>query len=541
VKSKNKVATMIATLLITIFLLSGCTSPAEVSQTAAPNNEVAALAENQTETAVTANPIAQSAVDGTLASIYEQVNPSVVHIQVVQQLAQTGLDESQIPQIPNFPNFPFSQLPQGQIPLQGEGSGFVWDGDGHIVTNNHVVAGASEINVIFADDRAVEATVVGTDPDSDLAVLKVDVPADMLRPVQLGDSTAVRVGDLAIAIGDPFGQDGTMTVGIISALGRLLPTDLNGFAAGPSFNIPDIIQTDAAINPGNSGGVLLNAEGEVIGVTSAIVSPARTSSGIGFAIPSALVQKVVPALITDGRYEHPYLGISGLTLTPDIAQAMDLPAEQQGALVGEVVADGPADQAGLQGSDRQVEIDGTQVLVGGDVITAIDSRPVSSMDDLITNLGRYGEVGQESTLTILRDDQEQSITVTLAARPQSQVTETAVTGDNPVRLGIIGMALTPEIAEAMDLTKDQQGVLIVQIQADSAADRAGLRGSDRSVLNNGQQMMVGGDVITAVDGQTVSDVPEVQAIVTLAQPGDELELTILRDGEEMEVVVTLGE
>ena len=539
-KPKNKVATMIATLLITILLLSGCTSPTEISQTAALPSEVAALAESQTESAVTTNPVAESAVDGTLASIYEQVNPSVVHIEVVQQVAGTVSDQSQVPQIPNFPNFPFPQLPQDQIPLRGEGSGFVWDSDGHIVTNNHVVAGASEISVIFADDRIVEATIVGTDPDSDLAVLQVDVPAEELCPVKLGDSTAVRVGDLAIAIGDPFGQDGTMTVGIISALGRLLPTDLDSFAPGPSFNIPDIIQTDAAINPGNSGGVLLNAEGEVIGVTSAIVSPARSSSGIGFAIPAALVQKVVPALITDGHYDHPYLGISGTSLTPDIAQAMDLPADQQGALVGEVVADGPADQAGLQGSDEQVEIDGTQALVGGDVITAIDSRPVHSMDDLITNLGRYGEVGQESTLTILRDGQEQSITVTLGARPQSDVTETAVTG-SPVRLGIVGTALTPEIAQAMGLDEAQQGVLIIQIQADSAADKAGLRGSDESLSRNGQQLMVGGDVITAVDGQAVSTVPELQAILTQAEPDDELELTILRDGEEMQVTVMLGE
>jgi serine protease Do len=403
------------------------------------------------------------------------------------------------------------------------------------------VAGASKITVIFADDRAVEATVVGTDPDSDLAVLQVDVPADELHPAQLGDSTAVHIGDLAIAIGDPFGEEGTMTVGIISALGRLLPTDLESTSLGPSFNIPDIIQTDAAINPGNSGGVLLNEQGQVIGVTSAIISPARVSSGIGFAIPSTLVQEVVPALIADGHYDHPYLGISGTSLTPDMAQAMDLPADQMGALVGEVIADGPADKAGLQGSTRQIEIDGAPVLVGGDVITAIDGRPVHTMDDLITDLSRYGQVGQESTLTILRDGQEQSITVTLAARPQRDTTEATVLTSNHARLGIAGIGLTPEVAQAMGLDADQQGVLVVQIRAGSAADEAGLRGSDRTLLSNGQQVMLGGDVITAVDGQAISDISDLQVIIAQAKPGDKLELTILRDGKEMDMTVTLGE
>ena len=541
-KPQNKVASMLVTLLIAIFLLSGCASPTKAAQAVTPASEVATLTVSQTNTTTTSNPLTQAAVDGTLASIYEQVNPSVVHIEVVEDTAQSSTNQLQVPQIPGFPGFPFSQLPQNPTPLRGEGSGFVWDSEGHIITNNHVAAGASKLTVIFADERAVEATVVGTDPDSDLAVLKVDVPAEALHPVQLGDSTAVRVGDLAIAIGDPFGEEGTMTVGIISALGRLLPTDLESATTGPSYNIPDIIQTDAAINPGNSGGVLLNGDGQVIGVTSAIVSPSRSSSGIGFAIPAALVQEVVPALITDGHYDHPYLGISGTSLNPDLAGAMDLPADQRGALVGEVTADSPADAAGLQGSTKQVEIDGTQATVGGDVITAIDGHPVNSMDDLITNLGRYGKVGQESTLTILRNGEEQTVTVTLAARPQQNTTETALSNNNHARLGISGMALTPEIAQAMDLAEDQQGVLIVQIQANSAADAADLHGSDRSLTSSsGQQMMVGGDVITAIDGQDISDVAELQAALVQAKPGDKVDLTILRDGQEMQVTVTLGE
>ena len=219
-----------------------------------------------------------------------------------------------------FTGFPFFNLPQGQQPQQqyqsALGSGFVWDQNGDIVTNNHVVSGADKIEVTFSDGTIVPATLVGADPDSDLAVIKVDVPADKLHPVQLGDSSAVKVGQLAIAIGNPFGLEGTMTTGIISAVGRSLPANDN---STQSYTIPDVIQTDAPINPGNSGGVLVDVQGQVLGVTSAIESPVRASAGVGFAIPSAIVNNVVPALIKDGKYVHSWLGISGTTLVPDLA------------------------------------------------------------------------------------------------------------------------------------------------------------------------------------------------------------------------------
>ena len=261
-----------------------------------------------------------------------------------------------------------------------------------------------------------EADLVGADLDSDLAVLRVDVPAGELHPVRMGDSGEVRVGELAVAIGNTFGQEGTMTVGIVSAIGRLLPVQSNNRMA-PRYSIPDIIQTDAPINPGNSGGMLLNDRGEVIGVTTAIISPAQVSAGVGFAVPSAIVQNVVPTLIEDGEYRHPYLGISGASLTPDLAEAMDLPASQRGALVIDVVDGGPAAEAGMQGSDAQVEIDGQPVRVGGDVITAIDDQPVLSMDEIITYLARATEVGDTVTLTVLRDGQEVEVTVILGERP----------------------------------------------------------------------------------------------------------------------------
>lgn len=405
-----------------------------------------------------------------------------------------------------------------------------------------MVAGADKITVLFADGRSVTATLVGSDPDSDLAVLQVDVPAEALHPVQMADSTQLQVGQLAIAIGNPFGQEGTMTVGIISALGRLLPVEGDDPTA-PHFNIPDIIQTDAAINPGNSGGVLLNDRGEVIGVTSAIISPVRASSGIGFAIPSALVQKVAPVLITDGEYTHPYLGISGTDLTPELAQAMNLASDQRGVLVVEVPAGGPADQAGIRGSDRQVDIDGQQVMVGGDVITAADNRPIHSMDDLISDLSRTGQVGATYTLTVLRAGKEQQVAVTLGARPRT--TETASQTTNPQNgrawLGIVGVSVTPEIAGAMNLPADQSGILVNQVAQGSPADLAGLQGSFKPVTVNGQRFMVGGDIITAVNGASVTDLPALQARLAQAKAGDTLTLSVLRDGKSLDLSVTLAE
>lgn len=345
--------------------------------------------------------------EGTLENVYAQVNPSVVAIDVVESSTTT---------VPNHPTIP--GFPQSGVPQQASGSGFVWDTQGHIVTNNHVVDGASKVSVTFWDGTIVPATVVGTDANSDLAVIKVDVPASQLHPVQMADSTQVKVGQLAIAIGNPFDEQNTMTTGIISALGRSLPVN-DGTAQGPSYQIPDVIQTDAPINPGNSGGVLLNAQGQVVGVTSAIESPVRASSGIGFAIPSAIVQKVVPSLVSSGHYNSPYLGISGTTLTPDLAKAMGLKSDQRGALVVSVTPNGPAEKAGVHGGAQQSNVNGSQTPVGGDVITAIDGQTVKSFDDVIAYLARSTQVGQTVTLTILRGGQQQNIQVALGVRPNS--------------------------------------------------------------------------------------------------------------------------
>ena len=357
-----------------------------------------------------------AALEETLEHIYTQVNPSVVNVQVEQRQVVGS------PVQPESRGSPSrrSPTPQGSQELirQGVGSGFVWDTAGHIVTNNHVVAGADRITVTLHDGTTVPASVVGTDPESDLAVAQVDLPADRLRPVQLADSTQVKVGQLTAVFGNPFGLQNTMTVGFVSALGRALPVEPDD-EHGPSYTITDILQTDAPLNPGNSGGVLVDDTGRVIGVTSAIVSPVGVSAGIGFAIPSAMVQKVVPVLIQTGHYEHPWLGVSGSALTPELAEAMHLKPEQRGALVADVVPGGPADGAGLHGSDRQVTIEGARVRLGGDVIVAVDGQPVQGFDDLVTALARRSEVGQTVSFTVLGHGQEHTVRVTLAARPTS--------------------------------------------------------------------------------------------------------------------------
>ena len=365
----------------------------------------------------TADPVS-SAASGTLADfqstfeqIYNNVNPSVVNIQVIQ----SGSASSSFQQLQ--PGNPF-----GTPPSQGGGevlgSGFVWDSQGHIVTNNHVVAGAQSITVTFSDGTTVDAKVVGTDPNSDLAVLQVNAPASELHPVQMGDSNQVKVGEIAIAIGNPYGLSGTMTEGIISALSRSLPVGLdNQLQTGPRYTIPDIIQTDAAINPGNSGGVLVDVQGQVIGVTAAIQSTVDANSGIGFVIPSSIVEKVVPSLIKSGHYDHPWIGISGTTLTRDLAQAMNLNADQRGVLVADVSPNSPAQKAGLQGGTQQTTVNGQPVVLGGDIITAIDGQPVNTFEDLSSYLTNNAQAGQAVTLTILRQGKQQTVQLTLGVLP----------------------------------------------------------------------------------------------------------------------------
>jgi S1-C subfamily serine protease len=318
-----------------------------------------------------------------------------------------------------------------------------------------------------------------------------------------------------------------MTAGIVSAIGRTMAAS-DARIGGSGYSIPDIIQTDAPINPGNSGGVLVNDQGQVIGVTAAIESSTGSNAGIGFVIPSSIVLRVVPSLIEKGSFEHPYLGISGISLTPDLAKAMHLDDGQRGAMVAEIVPGGPAEKAGLQGSEKQVEIDGQSINVGGDVITAIDDQPVKEMDDIIAYLGSRTVVGQEVVLTLLRDGKETSVPVTLQARPakpalaQGQPNQ----AQSGVYLGIGGVPLTAELASSLDLPQDTRGVMVQEVMADSPADHANLQKDD---------------VITALDGDTVSEVQELRELIQQHEAGDEVTLTILRNADEIEVKVNLAD
>ncbi len=297
---------------------------------------------------------------------------------------------------------------QGSVE-EATGSGFVLDEQGHIVTNNHVVEGAEKLEVTFFDGSTAEAKLVGQDPSNDLAVIKVSVPAETLHPLPLGDSTALQVGQLSIAIGSPFRLQGTVTMGVVSSLGR----DLR---AGNGRVIGGIIQTDAAINPGNSGGPLLNSSGEVIGVNSAIFSPTGGNVGIGFAIPVNTVKRWVPDLISQGRARHPYLGITGQTIDPALAKALNL-SIREGVLLAQVSQGTPAAKAGLRGGDRQTRVGNVRVITGGDIITAINGNKLKKIEDLTHYLDTQTKVGDQVSLTVVRGSETLTINVTLAERP----------------------------------------------------------------------------------------------------------------------------
>jgi 2-alkenal reductase len=347
----------------------------------------------------------QSAYQG----IFEKVSPSVVYIQVSQvQTATTNpRSRGQNPQ-PGTPNTP--------VPT-ALGSGFVWDMAGHIVTNNHVIDGADKITVTFADGTVADAKLVGKDPSSDLAVIQVSVPESVLKPIDTADSTRAKVGQLVVAIGNPFGLANTMTTGIVSALARSIESSNTAAraASGATYSIPDIIQTDAAINPGNSGGVLVDLDGRLLGVPTAIESSGGSNSGVGFAVPSAIVKKVVPTLISKGAYQHPWLGITGTTVTPDIASRLNLKANQTGILVIDVASGGPAATAGLKPAATSAQGDPT----GGDIIIAVDGKPVQRFEDLVSYLFSQASPGQTLTLTVLRQGKEESIKIILGTQPSA--------------------------------------------------------------------------------------------------------------------------
>lgn len=291
----------------------------------------------------------------------------------------------------------------------GVGSGFVFDKKGHIITNEHVVSNGKKIVITFLDGRSYNAEIVGVDKFTDIAVIKVNADLALLKPLSLGDSSNLKVGEQIAAIGNPFGLSGSMTSGIVSQLGRLLPS-------GEGYSIPDIIQTDAAINPGNSGGPLLNMRGEIIGINTAIQSATGEFTGVGFAVPSQTVAKIVPTLIDEGEYMHPWIGISGRDIDPDMAKALGL-KDAVGFLVVTVVEDSPASKAGLIGSEKTIDVEDTTYPIGGDVILAVDGIEVRKIDDILIHLQRAKSVGDEMVLEILRDGRTTNVTIVLQERP----------------------------------------------------------------------------------------------------------------------------
>ena len=300
----------------------------------------------------------------------------------------------------------------GTVPQEGSGSGFVYDNEGHIVTNYHVVENAEELLVTLADDQTYEAQIVGSDATNDLAVIHiVDGAADLPDPLVLGDSADLQVGQFVLAIGNPFGLEQTLTTGVVSALGRVIqsPED-NRF-------IGEAIQTDAAINPGNSGGPLLDLWGQVIGVNSQIISSSGTSSGVGFAVSASTVHRVVPQLISNGEYAHPWLGVSLLSLTDANVKTLrdagvDLPVDA-GVLVLEAEGGSPADQAGLRGGSQVTRVGNYRVQIGGDIITAIDGRPLVDSQDLTVYLETETSVGDTVELAVVRDGERRMVQVVL--------------------------------------------------------------------------------------------------------------------------------
>jgi S1-C subfamily serine protease len=355
-----------------------------------PSTAATAVAQQQINSNASSS---QSANPLPLKTIFKQLENSVVQI------------TSKIPTI-GVPN-PSNQSSSSVTTL---GSGFVYDKQGHIVTNGHVVGDAKVVDVTFPDGDRYTANVTAKDIDSDIAVLKISKPQQLLsslKPLVLGNSSKMDVGDAVIAIGNPFGLSDTMTTGIVSGIGRSLPISVGGFM------IPNVIQTDAPVNPGNSGGPLLNTRGEMIGMNTAILSGTNTFSGIGFAIPSNTITKIVPILIQKGYYLHPYLGFTSGTLTSDLAENASLPVNLEGAFVNTLIKNSPADKAGIHGST--IDQYGTKHL--GDIIIAVDGHNITKSDDLVNYIGQHKSVDDSLTLTVYRNGHAIDLKATLTARP----------------------------------------------------------------------------------------------------------------------------
>ena len=423
------------------------------------------------------------------------------------------------------------------------GSGFVYDKIGHIITNYHVISDPNNVEVRFVDGDSYSAKVIGKDPYSDIAVLQItdDGFQKQVPPLKTSNSSSLQVGEQVIAIGNPFGLSGTLTSGVVSQIGRVLPNDITG------YSISNVIQTDAAINPGNSGGPLLNTQGEFIGMNTAIFSNTGVYSGVGFAIPSNMVQKVVSALLKNGSYEHPYMGISGITLSPEVSNASRM-NDTKGILVVDITADSPADKAGLRGGDVLSTVDGQDIRLGGDIIVAIDNQSMRAMEDLLSYLEERKAVGDSIQLSVIRDGKPQNIDLELGPRPSQEAEATypqdqGLTEEQQQRpsLGINGVNMTPELAVRMNLTQSQKGFLVEDIISGGPADLAGIRGGYKVANINSSEFKLGGDIITKIDEADVDSIEDILLYLDNKSVGDNVQLQVIRDNQEIKVPLKLGQ
>ena len=401
--------------LLLVVTLLGCSLPSALSELLAPTETPTAVPTLTAAPVATADSLhlpEESALAPAEADVGEPSGRmALLEQEIITVYEAVGLGVVNITNRSYGYDFYFRPVPQ-----EGSGSGIVYDTEGHIITNYHVIEDADELFVTLPDETTVPATVVGADASNDLAVLQVDVSPDLLHPVPLGASGDLRVGQFVVAIGNPFGFERTLTVGVVSALGRVIESPDDRF-------IGEIIQTDAAINPGNSGGPLLDLSGRVIGVNTAIFSPSQASAGIGFAVPVDTVRRVVPELIARGYYPHPWFGVRYVwNLTPERASilreaGMDVEVSE-GVLIVEVVVGSPAAEAGLEGGQRQVRIGRMLLLVGGDILTAIDGEPIANDRDLLRYLDTQTRIGQTIQVTVWRDGQQLTVPVILTEEPR---------------------------------------------------------------------------------------------------------------------------
>lgn len=446
-----------------------------------------------------------------------------------------------------------------------QGSGFVYDDLGHIVTNYHVVGNPQETNlyerafhITFLDGTTYLGRVIGVDLYSELAVMTVEnITRENLVPLPLGNSSQLRIGQPVVAVGNPFGLSGSMTEGIVSGLGRILPSSvpqgdlLLRQEDTASFLIPNIIQTDAVINPGNSGGPLLTTGGEVIGMNTAILSNTGVYAGVGSAIPSDIIKKVVPELISTGTYRHPYIGIAGVDMSPEIADEMGLNGSR-GFLVTEVTSGSPAERSGIRGGGALTEINGRQIELGGDVIVEVDNVTVRKIEDLLSYLQSERSIGETVIVNVIRDGKNQEIRMTLAARPTQQQQEIEQRQQERPTLGINSINMTEQIAARMNLTQMQQqppsddhdgergGVLVVDVFADGPAEKAGIRGGFIVADINRTPIEIGGDVIVRIDDTMIPNVDALNKFIDDENIGDTIQVTVVRDSQLISIPVIVG-